>query len=253
MVCPRGRHTDLVPRGSLVRAVRKDPAERAKAILRQAAGHASKDAISAFKFSGGKKHTPHGRGGDPAERLPGLACRCSRGWCDRLASVQIGPGDCRRPMKSTPPHGRSRKAPTGEHPRLRRLQAASTLHSLAGDRPDDQNHRCLLPKSAARERGGNPPGARRSLKRWHRHLVDPAQPGPLLEDAGVSGSDAHAYAEGVRRGGSLVIVRCDAAKVDQAVSILDIEGVLDFDEQKASRHTRIALGTRLGLSRPPLP
>lgn len=69
----------------------------------------------------------------------------------------------------------------------------------------------------------------------------------------MSGSDAHAYAEGVRRGGSLVIVRCDAAKVDQAVSILDIEGVLDFDEQKASRHTRIALGTRLGLSRPPLP
>jgi uncharacterized protein (TIGR02271 family) len=44
-----------------------------------------------------------------------------------------------------------------------------------------------------------------------------------LEDAGVPRSDAHAYAEGVRRGNSLVAVECD-----------DSEGVLDLDERQAA-------------------
>jgi hypothetical protein len=57
---------------------------------------------------------------------------------------------------------------------------------------------------------------------------------PLLEDEGVSRADAHAYAEGVLRGGSLVIVKCGDAEVDQVVSILDQEGVLDLDEQQAA-------------------
>ncbi|MBF9196224.1 hypothetical protein [Microvirga terrestris] len=56
---------------------------------------------------------------------------------------------------------------------------------------------------------------------------------PLLEDDGVSRSDAYAYVEGVVRGGSVVIVKCDDAKVGQIVSILDQEGVLDLDEQRA--------------------
>ena len=57
---------------------------------------------------------------------------------------------------------------------------------------------------------------------------------PLLEDKGVSRSDAHAYVEGVIRGGSVVIVSCGDHHVDQVVSILDHEGVLDLDGQQTS-------------------
>jgi hypothetical protein len=57
---------------------------------------------------------------------------------------------------------------------------------------------------------------------------------PLLEDLGVSRSDAYAYAEGVIRGGSVIIVKCDAAAVGRVVGMLDHEGVLDLDEQRAS-------------------
>ncbi|EIM24618.1 hypothetical protein [Microvirga lotononidis] len=57
---------------------------------------------------------------------------------------------------------------------------------------------------------------------------------PLLEDLGVSRTDAHAYAEGVIRGGTVVIVKCDASEVETAVGILDQEGVLDLDEQQAA-------------------
>jgi hypothetical protein len=55
-----------------------------------------------------------------------------------------------------------------------------------------------------------------------------------LEDVGVPQSDASAYAEGVRRGGSLVIVECDDDEVDRVVGILDEDGVLDLDEQQNS-------------------
>ena len=55
----------------------------------------------------------------------------------------------------------------------------------------------------------------------------------FLEDEGVSRADAYAYAEGVRRGGSLVIVKCDG-EIDRVVSILDQEGILDLDEQQAT-------------------
>jgi hypothetical protein len=57
---------------------------------------------------------------------------------------------------------------------------------------------------------------------------------PLLEDDGLSRADAYAYAEGVLRGGSLVIVKCDTDDVDRVVNILDQEGVLDLDQQQAS-------------------
>ncbi len=56
---------------------------------------------------------------------------------------------------------------------------------------------------------------------------------PLLEDDGLSRADAYAYAEGVTRGGSVVIVKCDAPHIDEVVSILDQEGVLDLNEQQA--------------------
>jgi uncharacterized protein (TIGR02271 family) len=55
-----------------------------------------------------------------------------------------------------------------------------------------------------------------------------------LEDDGVPRSDAHAYAEGVRRGGSLVAVECDEDEVDRVVGILDDEGILDLDEQQTA-------------------
>jgi uncharacterized protein (TIGR02271 family) len=55
-----------------------------------------------------------------------------------------------------------------------------------------------------------------------------------LENAGVPSSDAHAYAEGVRRGGSLVAVKCDDDEVDRVIDILDDDGVLDLDEQQTS-------------------
>lgn len=68
------------------------------------------------------------------------------------------------------------------------------------------------------------------------HCVDiwstPHNLAPLLEDAGVSRSDAYAYVEGVRRGGFVVIVKCDDSEVHRAVGILDHEGVLDLDEQR---------------------
>lgn len=57
---------------------------------------------------------------------------------------------------------------------------------------------------------------------------------PLLEDDGLSRADAYAYAEGVTRGGTVVIVKCGTKHIDQVVSILDQEGVLDLDEQQAS-------------------
>jgi hypothetical protein len=56
---------------------------------------------------------------------------------------------------------------------------------------------------------------------------------PLLEDEGVSRSDAYAYVEGVMRGGSVIIVKCNDDEVDRIVGILDREGVLDLDEQRA--------------------
>ncbi|MBQ0821761.1 hypothetical protein KBI52_16335 [Microvirga sp. HBU67558] len=60
---------------------------------------------------------------------------------------------------------------------------------------------------------------------------------PLLEDLGVSRADAHAYAEGVVRGGTVVIVRCQAPEVGKVVEILDQEGILDLDEQQAEWRT----------------
>ncbi len=45
-----------------------------------------------------------------------------------------------------------------------------------------------------------------------------------LSGEGVAGDDAQAYAEGVRRGGALLVVKCHEADVDRVVSIIDHEG-----------------------------
>jgi uncharacterized protein (TIGR02271 family) len=53
-----------------------------------------------------------------------------------------------------------------------------------------------------------------------------------LVGAGVPEDDAHAYAEGVRRGGALVTVRASEAEVNRIVDILDDEGTVDFEDRQ---------------------
>jgi uncharacterized protein (TIGR02271 family) len=55
-----------------------------------------------------------------------------------------------------------------------------------------------------------------------------------LERNGVPNNDAHAFAEGVRRGHALVAVRCDDDEVDRVIAILDGENTVDMDEQERS-------------------
>ena len=55
--------------------------------------------------------------------------------------------------------------------------------------------------------------------------------GGSLTGAGVSERDAHAYAEGVRRGGSLLTVRTDEGHAATAAHILEEHGAVDLDER----------------------
>jgi hypothetical protein len=64
-----------------------------------------------------------------------------------------------------------------------------------------------------------------------------------LVDAGVDEGDAHAYAEGVRRGGALVTVRASETEVDRIVDILDDEGTVDFNERETSWRSEGWTGT----------
>ena len=48
-----------------------------------------------------------------------------------------------------------------------------------------------------------------------------------LKEAGVNDEDAQVYAEGVRRGGALVSVRTEDARIDEARMILDRSGGVD--------------------------
>jgi hypothetical protein len=56
----------------------------------------------------------------------------------------------------------------------------------------------------------------------------------LLEDLGVQRTEAHAYAEGVMRGGSVIIVKDEGVAVDRIITILDREGVLDLEAEQAA-------------------
>ena len=53
-----------------------------------------------------------------------------------------------------------------------------------------------------------------------------------LVDAGLSEDEAHAYAEGIRRGSTMVSVRVDDA-ADRALDILDDEGTVNMDQRTA--------------------
>ena len=52
-----------------------------------------------------------------------------------------------------------------------------------------------------------------------------------LTDVGVSETDAHAYAEGVRRGGTLVTVRADDSLTARVTDVLDQNGTIDMDDR----------------------
>ncbi|ACA18324.1 hypothetical protein M446_3958 [Methylobacterium sp. 4-46] len=52
-----------------------------------------------------------------------------------------------------------------------------------------------------------------------------------LTGAGLSEDEAHAYAEGVRRGGTLVTVRADDATADRVTSLLKEHGSVDMDQR----------------------
>ncbi|MCJ2080895.1 hypothetical protein [Methylobacterium sp. J-090] len=52
-----------------------------------------------------------------------------------------------------------------------------------------------------------------------------------LTGAGLSETDAHAYSEGVRRGGTLVTVRADEARATAVMDILEEHGSIDLDER----------------------
>ena len=55
-----------------------------------------------------------------------------------------------------------------------------------------------------------------------------------LIGAGLSADDAEAYAEGIRRGGTLVVVRTPETHVAQIEEILNQAGAVDVEERAAA-------------------
>ncbi|GJD97133.1 YsnF/AvaK domain-containing protein [Methylobacterium iners] len=53
-----------------------------------------------------------------------------------------------------------------------------------------------------------------------------------LTGAGLSESDAHTYAEGIRRGGTMLTVRADENRATQVMDILEEHGSVDLDERE---------------------
>lgn len=52
-----------------------------------------------------------------------------------------------------------------------------------------------------------------------------------LTGAGLSGADAETYAEGVRRGGTLVTVRVDGERAERVIALMQRGGAIDLDER----------------------
>ncbi len=55
-----------------------------------------------------------------------------------------------------------------------------------------------------------------------------------LKDLFLPDEDRYGYAEGLRRGGYLVSVRCDEANYSRVMEILDADGSVDMDQREAS-------------------
>jgi hypothetical protein len=56
-----------------------------------------------------------------------------------------------------------------------------------------------------------------------------------LADAGLTDDEARTYADGVRRGGALVTVKVDEARMDRVVKILDDEGEIEPEQGTSHR------------------
>jgi hypothetical protein len=77
-----------------------------------------------------------------------------------------------------------------------------------------------------------------------------------LTNAGVPEEEAHAYAEGIRRGSTLVSARVEPGLVSRAADILDDEGRIDMSERTntwrgegwSGRYTEPAAGEGVGTS-----
>ena len=54
-----------------------------------------------------------------------------------------------------------------------------------------------------------------------------------LANAGVKEEDAHVYAENVRRGGALVMLKCDDSRAQTAADIMERHGAIDVDRRGA--------------------
>ena len=88
-------------------------------------------------------------------------------------------------------------------------------------------------------------GAGRGAEGWGWWLAAGAAAGSILGGAtggiigalvagGVPEADAHVYSEGLRRGGTLVTVRVDDARADQAKAILDDNDSVDIADRRTA-------------------
>jgi uncharacterized membrane protein len=59
----------------------------------------------------------------------------------------------------------------------------------------------------------------------------------LLTDAGIPKSDAHVYAEGIRRGGALLSARVTEAQAPTATQILAEAGAVDIEDRRQQFET----------------
>ena len=67
-----------------------------------------------------------------------------------------------------------------------------------------------------------------------------------LTGAGLSGADAETYAEGVRRGGTLVTVRADGDLAERVVALMRRGGAVDLDERAEGWRAQGWTGGTLG-------
>lgn len=104
---------------------------------------------------------------------------------------------------------------------------ASAIVSRLEDAGLSRGNICMFSNSGNNRLWDESPGYGESQGGSDRDRVE-----SYLSRNGVPDDDARAYAEGVRRGHTLVAVKCDDNEVDWVVDILDDEDVLDLDERQ---------------------